>query len=765
MVAALLLMLQAGLTVTTETDRDRVPIGDEVQYLLRATSGSTGAFRVELPQLRGLEIVERSERLDSPVTSTGVYSYELAVTFRATEVGAWRIGPVMVFHGLEIGLGPELTVTVLGNAANDPNRNARLLSLIRQVPPPTPGSPAALAIVVSDDEVVQGAQLDVLTAAWFSRSLRNRLRRPPTLKPPVLAGVWTVPQPAIPGIISSRAVGDDVYDLFVSHQVAFPLTPGTLTVPPARLEYAVPVTRRASGDERPEAATSRPVAVRVLAPPDDARPAGFQGPAARGLRIGYRVRELPGHTGEPLPVDVWVQGTGNLAFWPPPSVTWPRGVRAYLDRTNETPEVADGLLGGTKVFHFLLVSDSVGSVALPALDYDYFDPAGRRYLTAGTAGMVVPILAGKSRVAGRTPPPLAPPAGTDPLRRLAPGRWEWFGLLAVPLALAGLLGLVRRVRARGRQPESAPGRIDGVAALEQLIAGLVAEADRGDPAALSRGLRAAGIDRAGAAETARLKAEIDRLRFTPGDSSEVGPLGRDAAALIARLPGRIRRRAGVLALLLVAGTAVAAGQERPESLYRQGAFGPAAAGFAARSRAFPRQWAHWYDQAAARYLAGDDAAAAALLTTALEVAPRARPARRLWNELERQYEPLRATRPRPGLSAGETGVAALILWWLAIAVAVFRRGRIRAGALVVGAAAVLAALALTRPPEPGRAFTATSLSLRRSPHGLAPEAGALPALTRVVVERHQGEWALVRDRLDNRGWVPAASLAGVERID
>ena len=88
------------------------------------------------------------------------------------------------------------------------------------------GKPA-VDLLVSADTVRVGEQVDVVTAAWFPRDLRLQLRRPPTLQPPVIDGVWSYPQatpsrhrghpehPRRAGTISSS-----------SHQVVFPLVAG-----------------------------------------------------------------------------------------------------------------------------------------------------------------------------------------------------------------------------------------------------------------------------------------------------------------------------------------------------------------------------------------------------------------------------------------------------------------------------------------------------------------------------------------------------------
>ena len=74
-----------------------------------------------------------------------------------------------------------------------------------------------------------------LCAAWFPRDLRLQLRRPPTLQPPVIDGVWSFPQATPSGIAATRRIRGGWYDLFVSHQVVFPLVPGLIAVQAAGL--------------------------------------------------------------------------------------------------------------------------------------------------------------------------------------------------------------------------------------------------------------------------------------------------------------------------------------------------------------------------------------------------------------------------------------------------------------------------------------------------------------------------------------------------
>jgi hypothetical protein len=751
LLAALLLLQAPPIAVTVSLDRNQVQVGEDVVYSLRAVTSEAGPIRVELPQSDGLEVIARTERTDPPIR--GERSYHLELTLRAAEVGAWRYGPVVIMVGAVTEVAPEVLVTVAGTASAEPSRNPLLLELIRRVPPPNPGSNATLALVVSAQRLFQGDQLDLLTAAWFPRSLRVRLRRPPTLKPPVLAGVWSVPQRPIPGIVASRPVGEEIYDLFISHQVAYPLAPGRLAIPPARLEYAVPMTRRASGDERPVEAASEGTS--VLIEPAPAGAGGIRGPQGRDLSLGYRIRALPAHAGEVLPIEIILSGEGNLAFWPPPNVTWPPGTRAYLDRTSEAIRSESGRLGGLKTFHFLLLADSVGSVALPALSYDYFDPRSGTLRAATAPGVVVPVLPARASGPPRPVPPLVRVENDWTVWSLliVPStRWWWAAVLA-PVVVGGVVLAWRR---RPRRAARAGDGAGDLVVLDRLVNALVPEGDRGEPDRLEGSLRQAGVGAGTARELARLKLEADWGRFAPGQGINEPALGARARELLRRVPAGLRRGIPV-AVLLVATQGLTQGTAPPESLYRDRSYDAAAAGFHRRARAEPTRWQHWYHAAAADFLAGRDAAAAAALARARALAPRAPQVLALWETLERQYEPLRSV-GRPRLSRAEWAIVSILLWWLGAAALLIRRIP-RQAAATLAAAGLLAVIlpAALRPWTP-TGFTARTVELRRSPHGLAPENGSLGALTPVTAAGHRPGWVLVVDRQGNRGWVPQAAV-------
>jgi hypothetical protein len=228
--------------VMSAVDRDHVVVGDVVELTIRITSQTPEPVQVSLPPLLGFELVGRSERSEVSYGNAKGRITTVTLQLRATTKGHWRIGKIQIRQGSHLEEAEPVDVYVdRGSAATASALPSRIRRVLEQAPPPRGSPPAAISVVVSDPSVVVGQQVDVVTIAWFQRDLRQQLRRSPTVEAPRIEGVWSYPQQVPSGIAASRLIGGRWYDLFILHQIIFPLTPGTVKVSAARLHYSVPL--------------------------------------------------------------------------------------------------------------------------------------------------------------------------------------------------------------------------------------------------------------------------------------------------------------------------------------------------------------------------------------------------------------------------------------------------------------------------------------------------------------------------------------------
>lgn len=751
-------------------DQDRISVGEEVVYTVRAVSRSSEPMILVVAPLNGFETVSRSERTEVSFSGGPTRTTLLEIRLRALRPGRWQVGPARVTQGSEVNEASAVTVEVGPSAAGAATAlNPRLRTLLERTPPPPRGK-AGVALIVSADTVRVGEQVDVVTAAWFPRDLRLQLRRPPTLQPPVIDGVWSYPQAAPPGIAATRQMGGIAYDLFVAHQVVFPLVPGTIAIPRAMLKYSTPLALQFFSQEERFALTSLPESLAVRPLPVEGRRADFSGAVGSALRLERRINPPAAHPGEGVAVELIISGVGNTALWPPPEMQWPRTARAYSDRVDEQVATVHGQVGGVKTFSFLMVPDSVGPLTLPAVNYSYYDLTARAYRVASVGAISLPVAAGgESATTAALPPNLM--SGTAPaLARRVAGLvpdWVWAALLLLP-PLA-VFGRSWRPRRRTRRTLSEAGGLRGAEEeLDAVVRGLVPNPDQRSRAGLAAAVRAAGADADTARRLAAAREQLLARRYGPGESSDDDPaLVAEVHELIGRLGASLRgwRGRGVVAgvVLGLLARGLTAQSPPPEQLYETGALRAAAEGFVRRAELEPAVAAHWYDLGATYYRLGLKGHAAAAWYRARRLAPRAPTIRRA----------LRLTPPPDATSARwiwsppvtpEELLLVGVFGWLAGWVGWVARPRSRdrwAILLVFAAAGSAAGFGLRAWHRRPLGIVLDQTTVRISPHGLAPALGPLDSGGAVEILRTQSGWTLVRTSGSREGWVASDAIAAI----
>ncbi|MGE0353008.1 MAG: hypothetical protein AB7I33_03550 [Gemmatimonadales bacterium] len=779
---ALLLLLAAQqqapkLSADMSVDRDRISVGEEVILTIRARGTARVPIQINLPPIGGLELEARSERSEVAAPPSLVRTTILEWRLRGSTPGKWRIGPARVRQGSATVEADPIEVEVVGQpgvtaSSPAPTTNPRVERMLARASPPSTGEKASVSILLSSAAVYPGEQVDVVTAAWFPRELRLQLRRPPTLQVPSIDGVWSYPQRAPGGIAASRLVGGRWFDLFIVHQVVYPLAPGRITIPPATLHYSVPLAFQFFSQEERYSVQSDARVLNVKSLPARGRPAGFAGPVARALTVERRVSPASGRVGEPLTVDIVLRGEGNVALWPPPPLDWPAHFRAYPDHTEEQIAMVEGRLTGTKTFRYMVIPDSARAGGLPVLDYAYFDPEAERYGVAEAEPLTIAVAPGFENAVSRvTPPDLILRTRPGLVWRLVHGVPPW---LAIVLAGAPwLLLLVPRLQRRRGRERPAPRSPDGEIALVEEELGLALAAHVPDLASLEgneleSALRAAGVEPTVARQAVSVRDRIRRLRYGPVPDGEAAPIVKSARELIARFEAGRVASLSRLSFLFLAAALLGAGRlgaqaPPPEQLYQQGALRAAQLGFEARVRSNPAVAASWYNLGATYFRQGDAGAALAAWARAQRLDPRNPEIRRALRLVPaHDSRSARALWVAP-VTPEELLLLAAVLWIVGWSGRFLTRGRQSRWFVPVGGAilVVIGFGALSWWYGRPLAIVTDDESLALSPHELAPVIGPAPEGTVVYPVRGGGDWTLVRDASGRLGWLPARTVMPV----
>lgn len=772
---ALAIQQSPQLEAEIQADFDRIPVGGEIVLTIRARSSVSDPIQIALPPLAGLELVARSERSEVSAGATLGRTTVLELHLRGSMPGKWRVGPAKVRQGrAAIETEPieiEVTGTTGSTTATASSIGPNVQRLLAQSRPPSTGRDASVAIILSAPNAFVGEQVDVVTAAWFPRELRLQLRRPPTVQTPSIDGVYSYPQRSPTGIAASRQVDGRWFDLFVVHQIVFPLTPGRIRVPPATLHYSVPLAFQFFSQEERYSVHSEPVYLDVKPLPGQGSPATFTGAVAHGMTIERTLAPRSGRAGEPFTVDVIVRGEGNVPLWPPPPIEWPGHLRAYSEKVSDDIQTTGGRLGGAKTFRYLVIPDSARTAGLPTLVYTYFDPITKNFASAhapSVSYLVAP--AREAAVSRATPAALKLDDQSPRATRLLRGMPQW--LIIAFLILPPALVLLRRPpEKRKRAVQPAARKADPIANVEaeltRALEVIVPRLPDFEGEKLESALRAVGVDGDTARHAVGVRERVRAARYGPVSEPDRKALLVEARQLVDRLApagaaDRTRRTitAGLLLLGLVI-PPIHAQTMPPEQLYEKGALSAAASAFAERTRLEPEVPAHWFNLGATRFRMGSSGSALAAWTRARRLAPRdgaigralrlvpvpeSRSARALWAS---------------PITPEELVVLAGVLWivgWGGYAIT--RRNRwlvVVVGGLLAGGSAQALTLWYRRPL--GIVTVENSLSI--SPHELAPAVAPVQVGSVVTLLRRDRGWAMVREVGGKVGWIP---LEAVEEL-
>lgn len=775
------LVVMQGAEVTASVDRTRLRVGEELQLTVRARTRTADPVEIMLPPLNGFAVVG-SRDMTEVAFSGGAGGGSIRTTvrelqLRAQQPGALLIGPVRARQGVSVVSTDPILITV--DSAAD--RTAVSLSplvraLLESTPPPVSrrADRVALTMLVPSDTVFAGQQVDLIAAAWIPRELRERMRRPPLLTLVTPEGVWAYPAATSSGVAMSRQVSGRWLDLFMTHQVVFPLAAGRLIIPPASVEYALPVTFSFFSREERYMLRSDSIGIAVLPLPPANSATNVVG---QTLSLDLRVDPATTRVGEPIEASVTISGVGNVALWPPPepALKWPTGFRVYPAQTEVRVAPDAGRIAGSKTFHFLAVPDSSGNFVLPEVRYAYFDPSEGRFEVATAAPRALAVAPGAEPRAARVLPPLLSRLGEVPADRLS-RRFGWEGWLAVLLLPPVIAGLARR-RWRSAPTEVAPmgPALTPLGRLEReflaVLASHVSDPFARDGDGLAQALRAAGVDSAVADHVKRLRDRLRAARYGPrglGDAAELGAEIEQVLRVLGADGSQIRRphvaSVVMVVIALVGAAPLQAQTSSAEALFEAGALRAAADSFAARAARDPHDPAHWYNLGATLYRAGADGKATAAWTLAARMAPRD-PAIRRALRLLPAADPVTEQLLRVGWATpAEWAIVAAMGWvvlWFAVALGTRRRVLLALLAAVVISAAILGAIEWRRRDLPVVVVTADAAPVRTAPYGAASAAATIPAGGALLAGRSYGPWREVHRKDGIHGWVLGEEIAGL----
>ncbi|NBZ95501.1 MAG: protein BatD [Proteobacteria bacterium] len=399
----------ADVSVTAEMSRPEISAGEMAELQIKVT----GAQQADVPQqiaVDGLQVrltgqSTQVQMVNFKVSSSVVYSY-IVMPLRT---GKFAIpGVTVTADGRQFRTAPLQFSVADTRAAPAP----AVQQPAQSAPPPFPGlqppprrarpapqrvDESRLAfgeITCPKKAIFAGEVVPVEIRYYFDANYQVQVRGK------VDFGGEGIVAERFPDPKESREERDGtVYNVLTFRTLLSAVKPGTIDVPPAKLDCQVqvpggsppgfddPIFRQLMGGQSPFMQArdlqvkTAPLHLDILPLPKEGRPASFSG-AVGQFDIDALVSNPKPAPGDPATLSVKIGGKGNFKGMGAPVLTEDEGWRSYPP-TDKFDSSDDLSYSGVKSFDFTLIAQEPKKSS-PGAEFSYFDPTTAKYVTLNT---------------------------------------------------------------------------------------------------------------------------------------------------------------------------------------------------------------------------------------------------------------------------------------------------------------------------------------------------------------------------------------------
>ncbi len=383
------LLLAQGKFVAT-VSKSNVGVGE--QFEIDFTTNSSGS-RFTPPNFNNFQVLS-GPNMSSDMTSingnttlTVTYSFILA----ATKEGTFTIDAAAIVVNGHTLISNPVKITVKGQAPPAARQQAQ------QVPVPDDNNVANtkdlskqifIKAAVDKTQAFVGEQIKVTYKIYTRVGILGGQPE----KAPDLNGFWSQDvinkNPNAPWKTETYK-GLKYNTTTVKQTILFPQHAGNLTIDPLSIAFALRIQlppRNILGSMYDDfkdvnyKAKSLPITIHVVPLPEAGKPVDFSG-AVGSFKVYTDADKKQLKANETLNYTVDISGTGNLNLINAPKITPPVDFEKYNPKTTDRITVDSNGVSGSRQFSYLLIPRHQGDFTLNPVNFTYFNPASKKYVT------------------------------------------------------------------------------------------------------------------------------------------------------------------------------------------------------------------------------------------------------------------------------------------------------------------------------------------------------------------------------------------------
>ena len=387
--------------IQAEVDRTNLSTDESLVLTITINAANGRPSQPVLPPMAGLQIVGQSSGtsikvINGDMTSQMTYQYRL----QPTQAGDFVIDSISTsVNGQTFSTQPIMIAVSQGSGATQAAPGLNRQDVTAETPTELSGQDFFVEAEVDNTTPYQGQQ--ILHTFRFFQAINITGRT--EYQQPAFTGFWHN-QDAEQSEHYAEAAGR-TYLVTELVTPIFPTLAGEQVIDPAS------ITIPGGFFSRGHTLATQPVVVNVQPLPQGA-PAQFGG-AVGQFDIQAETDRASTTVGDTVNLKVTLNGRGNVDSAADPSFPASAQWRMFDSEPTAQTWYEDGELVGVRTYDWVLVPTEAGQLAIPAIEYSYFDPATETYQTISTDPILVDVAADPNAVAVA---PVAAPGSNNDLK-------------------------------------------------------------------------------------------------------------------------------------------------------------------------------------------------------------------------------------------------------------------------------------------------------------------------------------------------------------
>lgn len=379
----------------TDTDRLQVTITFEGKDVNKLKNFKPPAFR-DFRIFSGPNQSTSMKIINGVVSASLSYSYILL----PNATGNYTIGSATIEYDGESFNTEPITVTVVKGTAK-PKEESK-----QSVPDAEIAQNLFIRTIVDKNKVYLGEQVTVTYKLYTRLNIAAQMS---VSKLPQYQGFWAEEIQTSQNIsFSTEVIDGKQFSVGVLKRAAlFPTQIGSLEVTPFELNVPVRIQRKRNpnniwddffgdpfgrGETIEYLAKSNTAKIEVMPLPENSKPESFKG-AVGNFDFNVFLDKSETVTNEPISIKMKINGRGNIKLLELPSFDLPTGFERYDPKINEQI-IRTGTISGFKEAEFLFVPRIAGVREIKPIEFSFFDPSKKSYVTLKSQPLTINIKQG-----------------------------------------------------------------------------------------------------------------------------------------------------------------------------------------------------------------------------------------------------------------------------------------------------------------------------------------------------------------------------------